>query len=451
MPSFNVGAALQAGYAPKEVLRHLASRGVEFPYEGSDEDIIRQHLAASGDKVMLPYTYAPDLDTPPPAATPLPLLASAPMSGPPASVPGSVPQTGERRNMSPQEIDALWSEQGITPTLPPLNAMDLAMLGLSGPAESTGLPPTLLQLVRYKKPGVSTLAREAAAAYHQTPRVDPIGAKNTVFHATDSSALEAILKAGEIVPNPVEMQNYGLDTWDQYKQLKPLGTDKAVPGALVDKVEKMAGALGKVDPEIQQRLRRIDWDHIWKDPSHTGESFWGFMLDMFGPNDSRQALAELGYREPDTLTSKRALERGGVSVSRVPRVASKGTKSISFVLDPEKMPPMRPYAESSYEKTLYPSPWAVDEYGKARMNPSFEFEDRTYNQAIPLSAAREMWVDKSAIPSWPDPNRPGVDRRIEALQNLAAEHGLPLRVFETGREMHAGRATLSNMAKKKRK
>ncbi len=77
--------------------------------------------------------------------------------------------------MTPEEVAALYSqEQGITPTLPPLNPMDLAMLGLSGPVESAGLPPTLLQMVRYKKPGVSALAQEAAAAYHQRPVNDPI-------------------------------------------------------------------------------------------------------------------------------------------------------------------------------------------------------------------------------------------------------------------------------------
>ena len=46
MPSFNIGRALEAGYAPKEVLRYLAERGYQSPYEGSDEDVVRQHMAA---------------------------------------------------------------------------------------------------------------------------------------------------------------------------------------------------------------------------------------------------------------------------------------------------------------------------------------------------------------------------------------------------------------------
>jgi len=168
MPSFNVGAALQAGYAPKEVLRHLASRGVAFPYEGSDEDIIRQHLAASGDKVMLPYTYAPDLDTLPPAAAPSPLPG---MYGPSAGVPGSVPQTGERRNLTPAEVELLWQEPGIQPTLPPLNPMDLAMLGLSGPEQDAGIPLSMLAAVRNpdKKASLLNMVRGGKGQWNWQP------------------------------------------------------------------------------------------------------------------------------------------------------------------------------------------------------------------------------------------------------------------------------------------
>jgi len=47
---------------PKEVLRYLAGEhGYRPKYEGSDEEIIRQHLANEGNKVMLPYSYASTL------------------------------------------------------------------------------------------------------------------------------------------------------------------------------------------------------------------------------------------------------------------------------------------------------------------------------------------------------------------------------------------------------
>jgi hypothetical protein len=42
----------------------------------------------------------------------------------------------------------------------------------------------------------------------------------------------------------------------------------------------------------------------------------------------------------------------GVSVSRVPRVASKSEKAITLVLDNEKMPLTRPFAEEGYEKII---------------------------------------------------------------------------------------------------
>ena len=59
-------------------------------YEGTDEDIIRQHLAASGGKVMLPYSYAPQTDLPPAAAPSLP----PELSGAPQTF-GRNPRTGE--------------------------------------------------------------------------------------------------------------------------------------------------------------------------------------------------------------------------------------------------------------------------------------------------------------------------------------------------------------------
>jgi len=149
MPSFNWRLALQSGYTPEEIQAHLDKRGL------SDEALIERQL---GGKPMLPYTYAPDLDAPPPAAAPPPL-----MSGPPASIPGSVPQTGERRNLSPQEIGALWDEQGIQPELlPPLSLGDLAMQPVGELLNDADvakylLPLGLLGMVKTRQPRATDL------------------------------------------------------------------------------------------------------------------------------------------------------------------------------------------------------------------------------------------------------------------------------------------------------
>jgi hypothetical protein len=82
MPSFNWRLALQSGYTPEEIQAHLDSRGL------SDEALIQRQL---GGKPMLPYSYGPDLDMPPPAAAPTlpPELSGAPQTF------GRNPRTGE--------------------------------------------------------------------------------------------------------------------------------------------------------------------------------------------------------------------------------------------------------------------------------------------------------------------------------------------------------------------
>lgn len=252
--------------------------------------------------------------------------------------------TPPRRQMSPEEISALWAQgqQGMQPAYP-VSLADLATEGIGSFLDEADvskylLPAALLGLVRYKKPGVSAAAREAAEQYHRMPVSDPIQARDTVFHATDPQFIEPILKHGAIVP-------------------------------------------------------------------------WLKSEDM------------------------------GVSVSRVPRISSKGTKAVSFVIDPEKMPPSRPFTEPGYKKTFgdQAASWQVDEYGKSRMNPQFEFEDRTFERPIPTSAVREIWLD---VPAYFQRFLPGTDRevKLQTLRELVSQHGLPLREFSSGREMHSGRA-----------
>lgn len=342
---------------------------------------------------------------------------------------GVTPPVQPRRQMTPEEIAALWGEPGAQPTLPPMSVADLVMLGLSGPAQDAGLPPTLLQMVRYKRPGVSTLAREAAEAYHARPRVDPIAAKNRVFHATDAEAVDEILRGGEIVPDPQLLVKQGAADWAAAKQ-REKGT----------------------------------------------------------------------WRPPNTYTPNPGAWRG-VSVSRVPRVASKGEKAVSFVIDPEKIGPTRPFVEEGYGKTrsakydLYDLPdpavdqleqieaqmgeamqaedwgswnrlraeWqSLQDHFKGQLpervpNSRFEFEDRTFDTSIPRKAIKELWVDKEALAEKPGYDRFGArmtpEDRLDALRYWADEYGLPYREFPSGLEMHSARAgmSLSDLAKRKRK
>jgi len=118
-----------AGYEPKEILRYLAGRGYASPYEGSDEDIIRQHMTAVN-KPFLDYEYADpaqdprvssqpalasaqlDLPALPPPALPASLQREG-LSGPPADVPPALapasspePPAAPRRDSSsfPEEL-----------------------------------------------------------------------------------------------------------------------------------------------------------------------------------------------------------------------------------------------------------------------------------------------------------------------------------------------------------
>jgi hypothetical protein len=187
----------------------------------------------------------------------------------------------------------------------------------------------------------------------------------------------------------------------------------------------------------------------------------------------------------------------GVSASRVPRLKSKESRAISFVIDRSKMPKNRPFVEEGYQKTIEQYPPNTE----PTQNPLFEFEDRTYNSPIPLSTVKGIVVDKSALhggtrsalnqlrfmtpeefnAAWTkaselDPvfktiaeYNPGnrIDRlatylegdpnlavalgittsatRLAEISKLAAEHNIPIRFASSGRELHGYRATLAKL------
>ena len=332
-----------------------------------------------------------------------------------------------QRNMTPEEQRRLWSEKGIEQRVLPTTPVDLVennplfdYLGevastaaskfSESPLAQTMLPAALMGMVRYKKPGVSAAARETAEHYHGKPVDDRLARRDLEFHATMPTAVEPILRSREIVPEPHLMQRFGAGNWDEFTQMAA----------------------------------------------------------------ERPSINIHGNYNPDVR---------GTSVSRVPRVSSKGTMAVSFALDPNKMPPTRPFAEPGFKKTEYNEPlikplW--DEYGKATKrvdhafktgdidvineagraadeafrrwqdampyaygpNEKFEFENRTFDKAIPREAIKEIWADKAALADTLRYTETTMEDYLDQLRRLAGEHGLPIREFETGREMHGARARI---------
>lgn len=171
----------------------------------------------------------------------------------------------------------------------------------------------------------------------------------------------------------------------------------------------------------------------------------------------------------------------GVSVSRVPRVASKGDKPITLAIDNTKMPPTRPFAEHDFQKMVPSRPALVwqdrlhpeekvelanimkdpflpgSEYSArvqelyqktigrpdtipARPNPQFEFENRTYNKSIPASAIKRVMVDRKALAGGSDWVQ---SKDLEGIHRMAGEKGLPVEEYSTGRDIHSSPAGLT--------
>ena len=324
-----------------------------------------------------------------------------------------------RRNMTPEEIAALWGQesQGLQPRLLPTTPLDVVennplfdYLGevAGAVAESPALPAALLGLVRYKKPGVSAAARQAAEQVHRAPVTDPILKRDTLFHFTQPKLVDDILKGDEIVPQHSLQQGAGAKNWEEYKRME------------------------EANPDLS-------------------EGKW--------------------YEK----------ELRGTSLARNPRVSSKPTMAVGFAMDPQKVPRTTPFVEPGYGKTMddegavnalwkeyQRSNAAVDkafdrgDFDAAEglqsatddaffrwqeavsnpsrvMNPKFEYEQRTRDKAVPTSAIREIWADKAALQQVEGLN---LEEYLDRLQGIASQRSLPLRVFETGREMHGARARM---------
>lgn len=216
--------------------------------------------------------------------------------------------------------------------------------------------------------------------------------------------------------------------------------------------------------------------------------------DLHGFNGVMNA----GAIKNDTMRNFPSDYNSGVSVSRVPRVLSKGAKAISFVLDPKEMPTTRPFTEPDYQKTqdfiTGHNQNPIDNFGTifspSSPNPRFEFENRTYGQDVPLISARTVapgthdaytaWassngtqplsvkgivVDKKALRQaiegspasyWPQSIQPQpayltphtakmLDYHIAQIQKVAAAKGIPVRIAEDGKQLHSYRAGFSKM------
>jgi hypothetical protein len=225
---------------------------------------------------------------------------------------------------------------------------------------------------------------------------ESISAKNSVYHATDLEGFRGVIKEGKVNFTTVESNS---------KDLK-------------DAIKKI------LSPEEYD-------DFLFGGKKHGPE---------WVANVYKRAEAELN--------------NGGVSVSRTPRIASKADKAITFVIDPEKAPKMRPFVEEGYGKTwekvgdnlteveekafnLYeerlatlgpdhPATKAAKaevEFTKSTLeepNQHFEFENRTFNEPIGLESVKGVLVDKSALReagrapdlktvlAWAKENKPGI-------------------------------------------
>lgn len=310
------------------------------------------------------------------------------------------------------------------------------------------------------KPATRLRPNDEASSNPKSELDEIINARNSYYHATDLEGFEGVLKAGKIEPSGGKE---GLE-WGETPEGNLANED-----AEAELVKAVMKARGWTEEKTQ------DW------------------LISEGYDTHENIFKEFGV--------KTALDRArGVSVSRTPRVSSKADKFISFVIDTEKMPRSRPFAEEGYGKLergteprdldwtiskmtpeekaeynqlsaapnwrdLTPQRTALLEEirGRAPMNKQFEFEQRTFNEPIPLSAVKGVIIDKSAITPMPfkesryqtysdflvkgDEGRAEV---VEQIQNWAKEFNLPVRVVESGKELHGYRAGLSRLSPEER-
>jgi hypothetical protein len=316
-----------------------------------------------------------------------------------------------------------------------------------------------------------------------------INAKKSVYHATDLEGFKGILSGGKIKPSAGKVEDFGAEVqaWEEFI------------------------------PKLQEIALSKGWSYNKFDN----------MLNDLG---SKKIAEILNVPAPENVS--------GVSVSRTPRIASKGDKAITFVIDPDKAPKMRPFVEEGYDKMISgPAAFdsqadllgamTVEELDKHRAlskaiqarldqdrnaslkdlhalqmqiedqvvqrlhpekrNPHFEFEDRTFGEAVDLSAMKGVLIDKEALRelymahhySFSDALNLAptelkkayrqaitdkdlaqkevlaqaiethgkasfnIDTEIEKIIEQAKSKGLQVKVFENGAEMHSYRAKMS--------
>jgi hypothetical protein len=351
-----------------------------------------------------------------------------------------------------------------------------------------------------------------------------IANKAEVYHATDLSGFKGILDAGEIRPNPYLHQGLGKKKQAELMKAQKPTTKKTQPikgGTPVipstddwwgvyndadsthsffyssaDKDKYIAGLKVPADKLVVTKAPKNPFQ-LSAELTHLAEQVDAAPNEaakqvLFGKIDALQSMENwleathpLWADAPKTLPVDQipphlldTPARVGVSVSRVPRIAPKAEKAITFVIDKEKMPKNRPLAEPGYQKTQRETvndPWynlasgkeqatydllqddylgadtselqaitsaklqeykksLVAKYGTGGENPPnkrFEYEDRTFGQPIPLGAVKEVIVDKSAL-------RPG--QSLEDIFAKAAQHNLPVTVYSSGPQMQFRRA-----------
>lgn len=148
--------------------------------------------------------------------------------------------------------------------------------------------------------------------------------------------------------------------------------------------------------------------------------------------------------DPNTMNNR-------VSVSRVPRVASKNSRAFSIVLDPKAFK-SSPIAETGYRKTKNVgnnvlmnklNPEEFEQFNKsyygAGMNRQFEFEQGA-TQDIGLEHAKGVVADRSAMSAQDKQNLPQIKQMLQ-------QRGIPYKEVSNGREMHTYRAKMSKTPK----
>lgn len=382
-----------------------------------------------------------------------------------------------------------------------------------------------------------------------------INARDSAYHATDLEGFKGILEAGEISSNPWLHQGLGKAKQKQLmgslNQIKTEAKAQGVSSTHVLYKKVQAGEL--TGDESAFLLKQIDKSakseqvvaaqKSWQENKPLVEGYlkalkegkWelidSYEDDLLMKGIPNPLAAEFknayfpwmkkfgtqGY--PEGAVEGKPVPNSpwqGVSVSRVPRISSKSSKAITFVIDRKKMPKARPLAELGYGKVpgeTNPTTWwdyatpeelaiynglttsgaekrAIVEKVKARivpkMNPLFEFENRTFGDPIPLEAVKGILVDEAALakdlpaPSaeslkaWAKVNTPELwdnylhlplqsrtkywfemekayrqaNGILGEIKQKAEAAGIPLRIVPSGRSQHSYRARFSTHSNK---